>query len=163
MKTKLIILTTILLHSVTFIHAQISDFKMTNEDYEKVEMSTDDTFFYSSSYFLKSFENGNRHNYDDQDLSNTTEYMCFRKLNNNRELLKIAYFNNKAEYIIVYAILENYDCDKRTVNINSIDVLNLKRGIKNVVPAFKNFNPKGIEDLTANGILSMINMTCKQK
>lgn len=162
MKTKLIILTTTLLLSLTFMHAQISDLKMTNEDYDKVKMSKDDTFFYSSDYFLKSIENGNRKNYDDKDLSNTTEFMCFRKLNNNKELLKIAYFNNKAEYKIVYAILENYDCNKRTVNINSIDVLNLKTGTKNIVPAFENFNPKGIQDLIANGILSMINMTCKQ-
>lgn len=160
MKKKLFIFS-LLLFCILKIHGQYTKFQLDDNDWKKVVFSKDDTFFYSSKYFLKSIELNSRDHYTDELVKNSIEYKSYKDFAGNKTLLKIAYFNDKAEYSFLYFILSNINCENNTLNIDIAENINLKNGYKTLMDNPQNYFPSASNDIDRT-LKSVILMRCKE-
>ena len=147
---------------MTFVCAQYTKYPLDDNDRKKILFDKNDIFFYSSSYFLESLKNNSRENYKDEVIKNTQEFKTYKDFGKNQTLLKIAYFNDKAEYSFLYFVLSNINCEKSEVDIDIAENINLRTGFKNIMDTPKNYKPINDHEIDKT-LRSVISMRCKEK
>lgn len=147
----------IIILSTIKINGQYTNFRLDDNDREKILFNGDDNFFYSSKYFLESIKNKSRDNYKNDIIKSTVEYKSYKSINTTQTLLKIGYFNESVEYSFFYIVLSNINCSNRSADIDIAENINLSQGFKNLMETPKKYIPtkEGLIDKTVKAVISL--------
>lgn len=144
----------------SFTNAQYLTSKLAKDEYKKVLIDKEDIFFYSSQYFLESLKTNSRENYKSEIIRNTIEFKSYKNLNSDKTILKIAHFNEKAEYSTLYFVLSNFDCINKSLDVDIAENVNISTGYKTILETPKEYIPKSkklIDDTLSNVIFMKCN------